>query len=72
MEKSHSMSCFLLGLGIGAAGALLFAPKSGTETRNFLQSKGAEAADIVKLAGQDLRDRAVETIERGSKLFGAR
>ena len=61
------MNYFFLGLGVGVAAGILFAPKSGTETRNYLQAKGGEAADVLKRQGQDLLDRTVETIDRGKQ-----
>ena len=37
------VSFFLVGLGIGALVGILFAPKSGEETRDYLSSKAEEA-----------------------------
>ena len=39
---------FLVGLGIGAAVGILFAPHSGEETRQILMSKAEEGRDFVK------------------------
>lgn len=65
MDDDSKMSFFFLGLGIGAAMGVLFAPKSGTETRDFLMSKANEGADLAKRRAQELKDQAAETIERG-------
>ena len=67
MEDSHAMTYFLLGLGVGTAVGMLFAPQAGAETRNYLQAKGGEAADGLKRQGQDLRDRTADTLERGKQ-----
>jgi len=67
MEDSNRLSYFLLGLGIGAAAAMMFAPKSGAETREYLQNKSRETADTLRSAGEDLRDRTLESIERGKR-----
>lgn len=67
MENTKSMSCFLLGIGVGAAAGMLFAPKSGTDTRNYLQAKGRDAVDALKCEGQELRDQAGEAMERGKQ-----
>jgi gas vesicle protein len=67
MEYLNRISYFLLGLGVGTAVGMLFAPKAGAETRDYLRAKGEEAADILRREGQDLRDRAVETIDRGKQ-----
>ncbi len=67
MENSNRLGYFFLGLGIGAAAATVFAPKSGAETRDYLQSKSRETADQLKRTGQDLRDQAVESIDAGKQ-----
>lgn len=67
MEDSNRLSYFLLGLGVGAGVAMIFAPKSGAETRDYLQAKGQETADRLKRTGQELRDQAVESIDRGKQ-----
>jgi gas vesicle protein len=49
------------------AAGVLFAPKSGPETRELLRSKAEESADYVKRRGEELRDTATETIDRGKQ-----
>ncbi len=65
MDEDSKLSFFFLGLGLGVAVGVLFAPKSGSETRDFLLSKANESADLAKRRAQELRDQATETIERG-------
>jgi gas vesicle protein len=48
MSNTSETTCFVLGLGIGVAAAFLFAPKSGAETRELIQSKAQEGADYIK------------------------
>jgi gas vesicle protein len=67
MEDDSKLSYFFLGLGLGVAVGVLFAPKSGQETRELLKSKAGEGADYVKRAGADLRDQAAEVIDRGKQ-----
>jgi gas vesicle protein len=64
MEDDSKLSYFFLGLGVGVAVGVLFAPKAGTETREFIRDKAGEGVDYVKRRGEDLRDTATETIER--------
>ena len=71
MEDLNRISYFFLGLGVGAAVGVLFAPKSGPETRNYLQAKGTETADMLTRQGQELRDRAVETVKNLSDAVDA-
>jgi gas vesicle protein len=65
MDDDSKMSFFFLGLGIGAAVGILFAPKSGSETRDFLLSKANEGTELAKRRAQELKEQAAETIERG-------
>lgn len=65
MEDDNKLSYFFLGLGLGVAVGVLFAPKSGAETRDFLRSKADEGTDFVKRSAEDLRDTAADTIDRG-------
>ena len=64
MEDDSKLSFFFLGLGLGVAVGVLFAPKSGVETREFLKSRADEGADYVKKRGTELRETAAETLER--------
>jgi gas vesicle protein len=43
---------------------VLFAPKSGDETREFLKSKANESADYAKRRAEELRDLANENLEK--------
>jgi gas vesicle protein len=56
---------FLVGLGIGSLVGILFAPKSGEETRDFLSKKADEGKDFAQRKARELRERADELIERG-------
>jgi gas vesicle protein len=67
MEDDNRISYFFLGLGLGVAVGVLFAPKSGEETREMIRSKANEGADFVKRRGSELRDQASETIDRGKQ-----
>ena len=58
MEDDNKFSYFFLGLGLGIAVGVLFAPKSGEETREFIRTKTREGADYVKRRGDDFREAA--------------
>ncbi len=62
MEEKSGFGYFLLGLGIGVAAGLLWAPRSGEETRALLADKAGEGADYLKSRAQDsteyLKNRA--------------
>src|ERR1700740_1201971 len=59
---------FLVGLGIGALVGVLFAPKSGEETRDFLTKKADEGKDFAQRKARELRGGADELIERGKEV----
>jgi len=59
---------FLAGLGVGAIVALLFAPKSGEETRGLIAQKASEGRDYVTAKSKDLRRQAEEVVEKGKGL----
>lgn len=58
---------FLFGVAAGAAMGLLFAPKSGADSRAFLADKAQEGADYTKRSvsdGADYLQRQGETLKR--------
>jgi gas vesicle protein len=65
MDDDNKLSYFFLGLGLGVVAGVLFAPKSGAETREFLTSKANEGVDLAKRRAEDMRAAAVETYDRG-------
>ena len=64
MEDDSKLGYFFLGLGVGVAAGLLFAPKSGEETRTLIKSKASDGADYVRKRGENLRDSASEIIDK--------
>jgi gas vesicle protein len=67
MDDDNKLSFFFLGLGLGVAVGVLFAPKSGTETREFLRSKAGEGADLVKRRTVELKETAADAVERSKQ-----
>ena len=70
------MLAFLVGALTGAAVALLFAPASGEETREYLGQKAREGRARARVAveqGRDVylrqRDNVTGAIERGREAF---
>jgi gas vesicle protein len=56
---------FLFGLGVGVGVGLLFAPRSGEETRDMLMSKADEGKDYLKRQTDDLRGSAADIVDKG-------
>jgi gas vesicle protein len=65
------VSYFLAGLGIGALVGILFAPKSGEETREYLSQKADEGREYAQRKARELRERADDLVER-SKTVASR
>ena len=63
------VSVFLVGLGIGALVGILFAPKSGEETRDYLSSKADEGRDYAQRKAQELRERADDLLARSKEMM---
>ncbi len=60
---------FLAGLGIGAAVAILYAPQSGSETREILMAKAEEGREYVRSRAKQAREQAEEWAGRGKEAF---
>ena len=59
---------FLAGLGIGVVLALLFAPRSGKETRDMIVQKAEEGRDFVITKSEEIRKQAEDAVEKGRDL----
>jgi gas vesicle protein len=67
MEDKGGLGYFLLGLGIGAAAGILWAPRAGEETRQLIADRAGEGAEYLKSRADDgrqyLANRANESAE---------
>src|SRR5258707_13544330 len=59
------VSYFLVGLGVGALMGVLFAPKSGEDTREYLSKRADDGGEFAQKKAKVLRERGDELIERG-------
>ena len=59
------MGYMLAGLGIGAGVALLFAPRSGKQSRKFLARKAEDGWDQVASMSKELRTQAEGFVDKG-------
>jgi gas vesicle protein len=66
-NSGSKISFFLVGLGIGALVGILFAPKSGEETREYLTQKAEEGKEFAQRKARELRERADDLVERGKQ-----
>jgi gas vesicle protein len=69
MDK-NGLSSFLLGLGVGVGIGMLFAPKSGQETREMIKNKAGEGTDFLKQRSEDIKQTASEWVDKGKEALG--
>ena len=67
-EGTSPIAWFLTGAIIGATVAILFAPRSGKDTRHFISDKTQRGKEAVSQTGKDVADAGREMFERGRKL----
>ncbi|HXJ16091.1 MAG TPA: YtxH domain-containing protein [Candidatus Polarisedimenticolia bacterium] len=68
-DAGSKASFFLVGLGIGALLGILFAPKSGDETREYLAGRADEGREYAQKKARELRERAEDLIERSKDIM---
>jgi gas vesicle protein len=64
-RDGSSFLWFLAGLGLGAVVGVLYAPRSGDETRDVLRSKAEEGRDYVRNRAREAREQAGDWVDRG-------
>jgi gas vesicle protein len=69
MDK-NGLSSFLLGLGVGVGIGMLFAPKTGQETRQIIKDKAGEGSEFIKQRGSELKDTATGWVDKGKEAVG--
>jgi|SRR6185503_8799539 len=67
-DGSNRLAWFLTGAIIGATVAMLYAPKSGKETRQLIADKTQKGREAVSETSKDIADASREMFERGRKL----
>jgi gas vesicle protein len=69
MEDDESkVGWFLAGAVIGASIALLYAPKSGRDTRKYLNRTTRDGREAMESSGRELMDRGKELYDRGKQI----
>ena len=60
-----NMSYLVAGIGFGAAAGILFAPKSGKQTRRLIANKAGDTRDYITERGREVRRQANEAMDKG-------
>ena len=63
-----NLAWFLTGVALGAAAALLLAPQTGGETREYVRKKASDSRDKLERKGREALDRGREIYDRGKEL----
>lgn len=73
MEERSGFGYFLLGLGLGVAAGILWAPRAGDETRQLIADRAGEGADYLKARAQEgteyVRQRSDDLKQSASDLY---
>jgi len=64
-RNGSSFLWFLAGLGVGAVVGVLYAPRSGEETRDALRSRAQEGGERVRQHARRVREQAEDWMDRG-------
>jgi len=67
-RDGSSFVWFLAGLGVGALAGVLYAPRSGSETREALRSRAEEGKDYVRNRAREARDQASQWADQGREV----
>lgn len=63
-KGAYYVAFLLAGVGIGAGLALLFAPRSGKETRKYLARRAEGGKNYVASVGKEIRKQAEDAVGR--------
>ncbi len=64
-SKSYGLAWFLAGLGVGALVGILFAPKSGKETREDIAQGAREGTEYLRARSREAAAQVSDMVEKG-------
>ena len=67
MMTSKELTYLGIGIGIGSAAAILLAPLSGAESRQYLKNRADDGVDYARRQTDDLRNAASQAVDRGKE-----
>jgi gas vesicle protein len=68
-ESSNSFMWFLAGLGFGALLGVLYAPRSGRETREAIRNTAQESKEYIRKRGGEAREAVGDWVDRGKEVI---
>jgi gas vesicle protein len=69
-DNSNSLLWFLAGLGFGALMGVLYAPRSGRETRDAIMNTAQEGGEYIKTRGREAKETVSQWVDRGKDVVG--
>lgn len=69
-SRVNSFAWFLAGLGIGALAGILYAPKSGRETREDLANGARESTEYLRNRGKQVAEQVSGLVDKGRDQVG--
>ena len=66
-DSGSSFMWFLAGLGFGALLGVLYAPRSGKETREAIRNSAQEGKEYLRTRGREARENVSQWVERGKE-----
>jgi gas vesicle protein len=67
-DEGGKIGWFLAGAVLGGAVALLYAPKSGKETRDFINKKTSEGKEALAETGKEVFEKGREVYDKGKQI----
>ena len=64
-ESGEKVLWLVTGMGIGAAVALLFAPKTGRQLRRYLARLAEDSREVINERGMEVIDKSKQALDRG-------
>ncbi len=68
-DEGHGFGWFLAGLGLGALLGVLYAPKSGEDTRRQIRDAAEEGRDYVTSQARRAREQANQWADKGREVI---
>jgi gas vesicle protein len=67
-NRTNNISWLLAGLGLGSVVAILFAPKSGRDTRKAIVTAVDDGREYLASLGRDARQQVSDRVDSGKKI----
>jgi gas vesicle protein len=67
-DSGNAIAWFVVGAAMGAVIALLYAPKTGKDTRKFLNRTTREGRQAVGESGKEIMEKGRDLYERGRQI----